>query len=154
MASLVTPAADTRALFFLCTSINAGPADSRLQVFNVRLYQSLMGILFIVAAAVQWNDPDPTFWISIYGIAALLSIGEVFWLSRKSMVRIRSLLWPLLAIAALIYGLSLFHGLEGEWYNDEVTRESGGLFLITLHGLISYWAVRGNSRDISKGKNG
>ena len=30
----------------------------------------IMGMLFIVAAAVQWNDPDPMRWIAFYLVAA------------------------------------------------------------------------------------
>ncbi len=102
-----------------------------------------MSVLFLVAAGVQWNDPDPAFWISIYLIPALLSAAEALrWIKNQSMTMLRSIVWPILAVVSLIYGLNLFHGLTPEWYNDEATRESGGLFLITIHGLISYWSVR------------
>ena len=32
-----------------------------------------MSAVFILSAAVQWNDPDPLAWIGIYGLAAVLS---------------------------------------------------------------------------------
>ena len=47
----------------------------------------------------------------------------------------------MLALATLLYGISLFHGLGPEWYNDEVTRESGGLFIIALHSAIAFWSL-------------
>tara|TARA_B100001939_G_C16947617_1_gene620990 strand:+ start:14637 stop:14969 length:333 start_codon:yes stop_codon:yes gene_type:complete len=102
-----------------------------------------MAILFLVAAVLQGNDPDPGFWISIYLIPAILSAAEAWrWLKNRSMLILRSIIWPLLSIVCLLYGFSLFQGLEAEWYNDEVTRESGGLFLIAIHSVISYWSVR------------
>ena len=32
-----------------------------------------MGVLFLLAAAVQYNDPDAPLWIIVYGIPTLLS---------------------------------------------------------------------------------
>jgi len=32
-----------------------------------------MTALFLLSAAVQWNDPDPVVWMGIYGLAAALS---------------------------------------------------------------------------------
>lgn len=34
------------------------------------------GILAIFAA-LQFNDPDPTYWVTIYGGAALISLGKI-----------------------------------------------------------------------------
>ena len=34
--------------------------------------------LFLVAVAVQWNDPDPIVWMAGYGIAAGLSLAACF----------------------------------------------------------------------------
>lgn len=32
-----------------------------------------LGIIFTLSALVQFNDPDPLVWITIYGVAALVS---------------------------------------------------------------------------------
>ncbi len=36
-----------------------------------RIGNGLMLLLFVTAAAVQYNDPDPWLWMSVYGAAAL-----------------------------------------------------------------------------------
>ena len=33
-----------------------------------------MAALFALAAAVQWNDPDPTRWMAVYGAACAISL--------------------------------------------------------------------------------
>ena len=31
----------------------------------------MMAVLFLIAAALQYNDPDPLRWMAIYGLAVL-----------------------------------------------------------------------------------
>ncbi|MEQ8352114.1 MAG: transmembrane 220 family protein [Leptospiraceae bacterium] len=112
----------------------------------MRIYHTLLSLLLTVAAVLQWNDPDPFFWMSMYLIPAALSAGEAYrWLNERIFLRFRSVIWPVICLATLFYGLSQFPGLKPQWYNDEVIRESGGLFLIALHALISYWSVRNSA---------
>ena len=37
----------------------------------LHVVNGLMGVLFAVAAVVQFNDPDPLLWVGLYGVAAL-----------------------------------------------------------------------------------
>ncbi|MCB1137775.1 MAG: transmembrane 220 family protein [Leptospiraceae bacterium] len=121
---------------------NAGLQLPGFHSHPVRIYHSCLTFLFLVAAALQWNDPDPAVWIAFYSMPALLSLAEIFlWIPQQSFLNGRKLLWPMLALATLLYGISLFHGLGPEWYNDEVTRESGGLFIIALHSAIAFWSL-------------
>ena len=38
-----------------------------------RITAGVFCAVFILSAAVQWNDPDPLAWIALYGIAAVLA---------------------------------------------------------------------------------
>lgn len=38
----------------------------------------VLGLCFVGFAVVQYNDPDPALWVTIYGIAAALSIAAGF----------------------------------------------------------------------------
>jgi hypothetical protein len=39
----------------------------------MRTLAFLLCALFLLAASLQWNDPDPALWMAIYGLAALLA---------------------------------------------------------------------------------
>lgn len=34
-------------------------------------------VILVIVAVLQLNDPDPTYWVAIYGGAALISLGKV-----------------------------------------------------------------------------
>jgi Na+/melibiose symporter-like transporter len=105
-----------------------------------KLFGLLMAMLFVIAAYVQWNDPDATLWYFIYGIAALASI--LFFMGRLSFVV--ALILGLLYISGTVFlwpekweGLSIG---DGDVVNIERARESLGM-LIT--GLVMFvYAVR------------
>jgi hypothetical protein len=42
---------------------------------GIRGWAILFFLLFVVAAAVQWNDPDPLVWILTYATGAALSLA-------------------------------------------------------------------------------
>jgi hypothetical protein len=44
----------------------------------MRWLDGLLFLLFLVAVAVQWNDPDPVAWMLGYGVAASLSLAACF----------------------------------------------------------------------------
>ena len=43
----------------------------------MRFFSILGTVLFLTAAAVQYNDPDPHIWIPVYLIPALVSLAAV-----------------------------------------------------------------------------
>lgn len=43
----------------------------------LRALNAVMAALFALAAAVQWNDPDPTRWMAVYGAACATSLMAV-----------------------------------------------------------------------------
>ena len=44
----------------------------------VKIANSFFAVIFFVSAFVQHNDPDPFFWMSIYGYGALVCILAIF----------------------------------------------------------------------------
>lgn len=90
-----------------------------------------MTTLFVVSAAVQWNDPDPAYWIAIYGVAAILAAraaqGQVPLVPNAAALAA----FALLAVRALPDLLAAREAAFTHWHmlssGDEVAREAGGL---------------------------
>jgi hypothetical protein len=97
----------------------------------------LMAIVFLVAVAIQHNDPDPLRWMAIYGLAGLACVFALM----------GRLPWPapvLIGLAALIWAATIAPGVIGrvslgelfESYSMksepvEEAREMGGLIIVT-----------------------
>ena len=87
-------------------------------------------ILFIYAAAVQYNDPDAFIWYIIYGIAALASV--LFFLGKLN-YNLAALLCVVYLIATLWNWPDQFEGVtigEGDIDNIEKGREALGTLII------------------------
>lgn len=71
----------------------------------------LLAVMFLLFAFVQINDPDPTLWILIYGIMAVVCILAAF-----------KTYYPLVLILLLlgfgVYGYVLFPGVK-EWFSQD-----------------------------------
>ncbi len=116
-----------------------------MKIFNI-----FFCVLFILFAALQYNDPDPYIWIPIYCYAAVLC-----WLAFKNRF------YPKAYIAGisvyLLYAIFLFFTKNGvlDWANEhnaenlvqtmkaekpwiEDTREFGGLLILIVVLLIDY----------------
>ncbi|MEL6179616.1 MAG: transmembrane 220 family protein [Myxococcota bacterium] len=83
----------------------------------------LMAALFVLSAAVQYNDPDPSLWITIYTGAALLSLQAA---SRRLVFPV-AWAWCLGAIAVAIWLVFTQIGALSMDLDNEVFRELGGL---------------------------
>jgi hypothetical protein len=102
----------------------------------MKVATGLMGILFLFAVAVQYNDPDPLRWMAIYGLAALacgLSLAN----------RLRRVMPALIGVGALAWAGTLAPGAVGraslgELFQSyamvsetvEEAREMGGLLIV------------------------
>lgn len=102
-----------------------------------------MVILFLIAAALQFNDPDPIVWISVYGAASLITF--LFLLQKIN--------WYVIATAS-VFSLvaSIFIGVDAmqeaglitssldsfKMHNmaEEKAREAIGLIIIAIWMLI------------------
>lgn len=51
----------------------------------MKLYSILYALIFFVFAFLQFNDPDPIFWICTYSLAAIASLLRVFGTYHKKM---------------------------------------------------------------------
>lgn len=113
------------------------------QSFGIaRIAAIAMGLLFLVGAVVQWNDPDPLGWIAMYTTAAVASgaAGRVRW---------ARCLAAACAVAAFGWGLriatqmpawvppsQMFEPMESLGGAVEVAREVWGLGIIALWMLL------------------
>jgi hypothetical protein len=99
----------------------------------MRIFAIVMALVFVVFAALQFNDPDPYLWIPIYLYAALLSFlyyrrrlqAVLLWVSAAAFLAGAIYLWP-----AHWEGVALQHGMKT--VNIEHGRESLGLGLCFL----------------------
>ncbi|WP_421877228.1 transmembrane 220 family protein [Marinoscillum sp.] len=110
---------------------------------NSKRIHFIIAGLFIVFAAVQYNDPDPWLWILIYGAVALVAIVKVYF----SQVNFTPLILTLLLIL-LFYTFTFIPSVldffessnksdlvgkmkaEDPWI--EGTREFGGLLIAII----------------------
>jgi hypothetical protein len=110
----------------------------------MRTFNLVMSLVFILFAALQYNDPDPFIWITIYLFAAFLC-----WKVYQG-IRHRKLMLLAIAIYA-VYAVYLFFDHNGvlSWANEhaaeslvhsmkaekpwiEETREFGGLAILII----------------------
>ena len=109
-------------------------AETRGSAF--RKASAAMALLFVFAAVVQWNDPDPLAWIVLYGLAATLA---------GLAARGRARFAPNAAAAALFTALVLwwapsledargeaFTSVQMKAAEDEEPRETIGLLLCAV----------------------
>ncbi len=92
---------------------------------------AVMGLLFVVAAVVQLDDPDSLRWIVLYAVAGALALVEAF----GGRTALRWLLFVpelLVAAVALVWCATLVPGVlrEASWSGSEIEREAGGLLLV------------------------
>lgn len=107
-----------------------------------KILASLFTLLFIISAALQYNDPDPIIWICIWGTAAMLSI--LFLLNKVSSVI--TLIAGILSLLGFLYVFpSNFQGFSldaGEATSIEQGREAFGLLIIALVMLLYTFRIR------------
>lgn len=94
----------------------------------------IFGVLFLLFAALQYNDPDPQVWIPIYGFAAIACFMTYFGVGQ----------WWFFAIMAGVYiGAAvyqwppkfegfLFREMGMRSMNIELAREAGGLVICAV----------------------
>ncbi len=112
---------------------------------------AVMTAVFLLSVAVQFNDPDPLLWISLYGLAAGISLAAA--LGRISLPWCAGALLLFLGATALwlpSLGDSrseAFTSFRMKAARDEAPREAGGLLLCTgwtLYLTVRAWRKRTN----------
>ncbi len=101
-------------------------------------------IIFLLSAAVQYNDPDPERWIAIYGLAALACVSVlidrkphayVFWIMAVGYLVAAYFQWP-----PKFEGF-LFDEMKMRSLNIEEARETGGLVICAVGmGLMGWFS--------------
>lgn len=101
----------------------------------------LLFAVFIAFAAVQYNDPDPWVWISVYGLMALFALTVIF----------RPLPWFFYLLAASICLIWTWFQWPKQWEgigdamlteNTEHARESLGLLICFAACIYYYFAAK------------
>jgi hypothetical protein len=113
-----------------------------------RLFAALNGLmaaLFIFAAAVQYNDPDPWRWMAVYLTAAAACAGAFFNRNRAlpAAVGLAALAW-----AAALAPRVPFSGLFARWEMKDAAVEESREFwgLVVVAGWMAALAVRNSRR--------
>lgn len=120
----------------------------------MKAFNYFFTVIFVLFAALQYNDPDPWLWIPIYLYAAVLC-----WFYARGRYYPKAYLAG--AGAYLIYAVWLVFTKDGvlDWYNEhqaenlvqtmkaekpwiEDTREFGGLLILILVMLTDYFTSR------------
>jgi hypothetical protein len=95
-----------------------------------------MLVLFLVAAGLQYNDPDPMVWIGMYGLAAVASglyaAQRLAW-SFAASVGVAALVWAA-TFAPRVLGTAspgdLVRSMKAETPQVEESREALGLLIV------------------------
>lgn len=123
----------------------------------MKIFNLIFCVIFVLFAALQYNDPDPYIWIPIYGYAAVLC-----WLAFRSRYYPKAYLFG--TVIFLLYAVYLFFTKNGvlDWFEEhnaenlvqtmkaekpwiEDTREFGGLLILIVVMLINYFYSRKRS---------
>lgn len=118
---------------------------------NMRIFNLIFCILFVLFAVLQYNDPDPYLWIPLYLYAAILC-----WLAFKKQYLPKAYLFGITIY--LVYAVYLVFTKDGviDWYEEhsaenlvqtmkaekpwiEDTREFGGLLILIVVLIINFF---------------
>ena len=97
----------------------------------------LMAMLFLIAAALQYNDPDPLRWMAIYGCAAvacLLALAGRLPRPVPAAIGLAGLTWAATLAPGVVGRVSigeLFESYAMKSAPVEEAREMGGLLVVT-----------------------
>lgn len=99
----------------------------------MRWLDGIFALLFLLAVAVQWNDPDPALWMVGYGVAAGLSLAGYFGrfpVFPNLLAGLGFALW-FLSLAGSLAGapVAAFTSFEMRAASHEEPREAVGLLL-------------------------
>lgn len=108
----------------------------------LRLVALLFALLFIAAAIVQYNDPDPFIWIMFYGIAA---VACLLFFANRFPPALGFILAAIYLVSAIRVWPEQFEGVSigsGDIENIERGREALGLLIMALVMLFLGWRSR------------
>ena len=105
----------------------------------VRTLNAVMAVLFAIAVAVQYNDPDPARWVALYGSACILSAIAVVRGTTPRLaagaLAVVALGWSIIVIASvrdIATYAHMFDAWEMRSATIEEAREASGLLLTAV----------------------
>ncbi|GAA4459974.1 hypothetical protein GCM10023189_34400 [Nibrella saemangeumensis] len=109
----------------------------------------VFGLLFVLFAAFQYNDPDPEVWVPIYGFAAVACMMAYARMARPWFFILMAVIY---LVAAFYQWPPVFEGflldeMGMKTFNVELAREAGGLGVCAAAMLILAFFSR-NARNI------
>jgi Transmembrane family 220, helix len=120
----------------------------------MKILNLILCILFVVFAALQYNDPDPFIWIPIYLFAAFLCWRAYKGIHHRSLYVVAIGIYLLYAVylvfdkngviswASEHAAESLVHSMKAEKPWIEETREFGGLVILIAAMAINFFLNR------------
>ena len=104
----------------------------------------VLAMVYVLAAVVQYNDPDPVRWIAIYAAAAFLCVASLF-------LPLPGLTYVLVSLTAFVWAVTLYVNASGGnvAFDAEVQREMGGLLLVAI-GSVVLLMTRGGNGDADR----
>lgn len=99
-----------------------------------KIVSIIFGLLFVLFAALQYNDPDPEVWVPIYGLAAIACFMAYAGLGRWWFFVLMAVMY----IVAAVYQWPpafegfLFSEMGMRSMNIEMAREAGGLAICAI----------------------
>ena len=117
-----------------------------------KILSIVFGLVFLLFASVQYNDPDPIGWILIYSVIGLLCISSAFGFYRRWIayaVLVLAGIWMLTLLPSLWQWLryepadALLYGMSPDKMYIEESREFIGLLL----GVSGVFFIIGVNRD-------
>jgi hypothetical protein len=102
------------------------------------------GIIFLLFASVQFNDPDPAIWIFVYTLTAALC---VVYLKKAWVIQLKRL-YLFVALAMMLGCYLQFppqwegFGTEMKTANNELARESIGLLICGIVLMVQFLAIK------------
>jgi len=114
----------------------------------------IMALLFVITAALQLNDPDPLYWVTVYLAAGVVAVAAF----RGRFLKTLSKVSIGLALAGLLISIpgtgeyfgaddygSIYGGMSAEKPYIESAREFGGLFIAVAY--LVFLEVAGRRRQ-------
>ncbi|WP_016748473.1 transmembrane 220 family protein [Leptospira kirschneri] len=109
----------------------------------MKVFSILTILIWLVFAGLQYNDPDPWLWIPIYMSIVILYAGFIIYPTKTKLWF--HLSWILFVFfgAGAVFTTTLIQNFS---FDDEVTRETGGLILSAIwSGILGYRIRKKNS---------
>ena len=109
-----------------------------------RILNGAMALLFAVAVAVQYNDPDPIRWMAIYGAALVVALTAAVRgrapLPATAVVGLVALAWGIYWAGTSGTALRLYEHMFDSWEMKnaaiEEAREASGLLIVACWMLV------------------